>query len=64
MAILDENIGRVMCQWWGFYREGGVGIKPRFIVDMNGNIRLKENPVRSKDDVKNLCDINFVINKG
>jgi len=64
LAILDKNIGRVMCQWWCFYREGGVGIKPRFIVDMNGNIRLKENPVRSKDDVKNLCDINFVINKG
>ncbi len=60
LAILDENIGRVMCQWWGFYREGGVGIKPKFVMDKNGSIRLLENPIRSKEEVKKLGDINFL----
>lgn len=60
LAILDENIGRLMCQWWGFYREYGMGIKPKFIVDNNSNIKLIENPIKNRDEVKKLGDINFL----
>jgi len=60
LAILDENIGRIMCQWWGFYREGDVGIKPKFSFDKNKNIILFENPINNKNEVKRLGDINFL----
>lgn len=60
LAILDENIGRLMCQWWGFYREDGVGIKPKFIVDKDNSIRLMDNPIKNKNDVVKLGDINFL----
>lgn len=60
LAILDENIGRVMCQWWGFYREGGVGIKPKFAFDEFKNILLVGNPIKNIDEVKKLGDINFL----
>jgi len=60
LAILDENIGRLMCQWWGFYREGGVGMKPRFSLDRDKMIIFIDNPIKNKDEVKKLGDINFL----
>ena len=60
LGIWDENIGRLMAQWWGFYRPGGIGMKPRFEVAQDGSIRLVESPIKGVDDLERLRDRDFM----
>lgn len=63
LAILDENIGRCMTIWRGFYNiRGFSGTKPRFEITERG-ITLIANPVKNYDDLmmfKNIKFINFL----
>ena len=60
LAIADENIGRCMTVWWGFYRQRGfTGPKPRFTLE-NEEIVLIPNPASSCADLYELQDPEYV----
>ncbi len=60
LAILDENIGRIMTQWWGFYHKQNIQIKPKFSISDSNSIFLISNPIKYVNDVKKLRDVEFV----
>lgn len=60
LGILDENIGRCMTNWWGFYHGGSrLGTKPRF-QSRNGIVALVENPITNLGESKRLQNAEFV----
>jgi hypothetical protein len=58
LAILDENVGRVVTVWWKFYDRGSGsfgGTKPRFDLS-SGRAVLVENPIQRAEDLPRLQD--------
>lgn len=61
LGLTTENINRIVNVYRPFYfpRTAGRATKPRFMVK-DGELVLLENPVRKKEDVKNLGDLHFI----
>jgi len=59
LAIMDENIGRIMINWWGVYSKGGFAVKPRFYSD-NSKIKLSPSPITETSKINNLQDRAFI----
>lgn len=58
-GILDENIGRLMTNWWGFYHKEGVPVKPRYVIQ-NGECVFIPNPINHADSLNKLDSIDFL----
>ena len=56
---MDENIGRIMINWWGVYSKGGFAVKPRFYSD-NSKIKLSPSPITETSKINNLQDRVFI----
>jgi len=59
LAIMDENIGRIMTHWWGVYSKGSFTVKPRFYLN-NGIINLSPSPITETSKIHNLKDKAFI----
>lgn len=61
LGLVSENINRLVNVYRRFYipYTGIPATKPRFILE-NKNLLLKENPVKSLEELKKLKDTNFI----
>lgn len=58
LGILDENIGRIMTHWWGFYHAGGMAVKPKYAFQ-NGCLFIPA-PIGKADDLHLLGNMDFL----
>jgi len=60
-GLTTENINRIVNVYRPFYFSGTAGrsTKPRFILK-NNKLNLLKNPIRSKEEIKKLGDIQFI----
>jgi hypothetical protein len=61
LGVTTENINRIVNVYRPFYFPGTAGrsTKPRFILK-NNKLDLLENPIRNKEEIKKLGDIQFI----